>query len=180
MKINKKYIKRGIPLTLLFIYVILLYNWNFTGSRWGKVVDAATGEPIKGAVVCMRWITAGSWPLGGGSEVASYETLTDKEGNYYVPNQRYSQFFLFSILTGVDPERVVIYKSGYCGYKAEHNIGNMFDTIGFKPYKRKGNVVKLDIFHGDYEDVSFWFYGHSWPNGLFENEMKSEKYGDYN
>ncbi|MBN2063417.1 MAG: carboxypeptidase regulatory-like domain-containing protein [Sedimentisphaerales bacterium] len=180
MKINKKYIKRVIWLAPLIIYLILLYNWNFTGSRWGKVVDAATGKPIEGAVVCMRWFRPQFFGICGGHEAAIYETLTNKNGEYYIPNQLCDNFVWLGVFEGYDHEIVLVYKDGYCAYKVDE-YGEVIifgaEVLG-EIYRSKGNLVKLQPFHGSHAEHRNWivvsYRIYDWPKQLIEKELEAE------
>lgn len=82
------------------------------GLYWGKVIDADTGKPISGASVAMRWDF--DWNIMG---VGSYgdvrETVTDKQGRFFVPVAR-----VIKLWPGGKIERggVTIYKPGYDSY----------------------------------------------------------------
>ncbi len=93
----------------------LFYFWyhdTHTGSFSGRVIDGVTAEPIEGAVVSYNWIFGGvlaeNW-------AASYETVTDKDGKYFIPNQRVRRH---TILDGtLRPESVLIYKNNSAVYR---------------------------------------------------------------
>jgi len=74
-----------------FILIILssvVWRWpvHITLPVRGKVLDAVTGKPIENAVVSCRWLK--SLPSISGptrSSLASEVSVTDKNGNYYIP-----------------------------------------------------------------------------------------------
>ena len=120
------------------------YNETHTGSFSGRVIDAVTGEPIEGAVVTYAWrfegVLAKSW-------ATSYETVTDKEGKYFIPNQRVKRDTIFR--GSLEPESVLIYKNNYAVYRLWREYGK--PTVGRswgyprkdQLYSRKNNLVKL-------------------------------------
>ena len=125
----------------------LFYFWyheTHTGSFSGRVIDAVTGEPIEGAVVAYNWIFGGildeSW-------AASYEILTDKDGKYFIPNQRIKRDTIFR--GSLEPESVLIYKNNYAVYTlwreyGKSTVGRSWgDRLKNQLYYRKNNLVKL-------------------------------------
>lgn len=97
-----------VPAVLAALIARSAYYAYHTGSRSGRVTDP-NGIPIEGAVVVYAWpikvILSTIWGRG-----AYYETVTDKEGKYYIPNQKINR----SILTDDrGPEKIFAYKDGY-------------------------------------------------------------------
>lgn len=154
-------INRRIVISTLIVLLVglggggfLVYSWYWqthTGSRSGKVVDATTGEPIEGAVVKYSWkvsmLLGGALGSGSGIPAVSYETLSDKEGKYYIPNLRIKRKTLTEM--GLYPEEVLIYKDGYAVYRA---VLKYFESPILKPlgyhtveqiYSKKDNIAKL-------------------------------------
>jgi hypothetical protein len=163
----------------------LFYFWyheTHTGSFSGRVIDGVTGEPIEGAVVSYNWIFGGvldeSW-------AASYEILTDKEGKYFIPNQRVKRDTIFQ--GSLEPESVLIYKNNYAVYDLWRKYGK--PTVGrsfgyrFKnqPYSRKNNLVKLYPWKkGESHDTHLDYirYSHYYRSGatlLLEKELQEEE-----
>jgi hypothetical protein len=62
---------------------------NKDGPYYGKIVDKETRQPLEGVVVVGDW-GAAQW--GSTSYYDTYETVTDKEGNFTIPGQGV-QFF---------------------------------------------------------------------------------------
>jgi hypothetical protein len=166
---------------LLLLGGIWYYNRNYTGSCSGWVVDAVTGEPVEGAVVCMQWNTGGFMMVAGGICSALYETKTDAKGHYYIPTQRCKRFFWFE---GVHKEDVMIYKEGYSGYEV---IGDDYELVGrsfatgaeHQPYRKKRNLVRLYPFelsdsHRRHFEWIQTFGIYNWPEKLLENELQKE------
>jgi hypothetical protein len=179
--------KKKKKVLLISLCVLLLlggwwyYNHYYTGSRSGKVVDAATGEPVEGAVVCMQWNTGGFMTVAGGICSALYETKTDAEGYYYIPTQRCKRFFWFEHVYNED---VMIYKEGYSGYEV---FGNRHELVGRsfghkdneQPYRKKRNLVRLYPFkafdsHREHFEWIQTFGIYNWPEQLLEKELQKE------
>ena len=128
----------------------LLYFWyndTHTGSFSGRVIDAVTGEPIEGAIVTYNWRFGGFMGISAESWAASYEILTDKDGKYFIPNQRVRRH---TIIDGtLRPESVLIYKNNYAVYDlwGEYRKPTVGRSFGYprknQPYSRKNNLVKL-------------------------------------
>ena len=158
------------------------YNETHTGSFSGRVIDGATGEPIEGAVVTYAWRFGGVFDE---SWAASYETVTDKEGKYFIPNQRVKRH---TILEGsLNPEMVLIYKNNYAVYDIWREYGK--PTIGRswgyprkdQLYSQKNNLVKLypwkeDESHYKHLDYIRWspIYRSS-SNVLLDKELQEEE-----
>jgi hypothetical protein len=76
------------------------------GAYKGKVVDAATGEPLEGVVVVGVWDKWAPSPAGKSSEfLDSYETLTDQNGMFFIPGTK--KLALFKDF------EIMIFKAGY-------------------------------------------------------------------
>ena len=164
---------------LLLLGGIWYYHRNYTGSCSGTVVSAVTGEPIEGAVVCMQWKTRGFMMMGAGRCAAFYETKTDANGRYYVPNQRFE-----GKQRDIHKEDVMIYKEGYSGYEV---IGDDYELVGrsfatgaeHQPYRKKRNLVRLYPFelsdsHRRHFEWIQTFGIYNWPEKLLENELQKE------
>jgi len=73
---------------ILIILSSIVWRWpvHITLPVRGQVLDAATGKPIENAVISCRWLK--SLPSISGptrSSLASEVSVTDKNGNYYIP-----------------------------------------------------------------------------------------------
>ncbi len=154
-------INRRIILSALIIVLVgfggggfLIYSWYWqthTGSRSGQVIDANTGKPIEGAVVEYSWRTVlfleGALGSGGGGPAVTYETLTDKEGKYYIPNLRIKRKSILEL--GLRPDDVLIYKDGYAAYFADLTSieSPVRKPLGYpnveQIYRKKNNIAKL-------------------------------------
>ena len=146
--------KKNIILIIIVILTVgiagyLSYTWYWathTGSRSGRIIDAVTGEPIEGVVVNYTWTFSDFMMMSGGS-AAVYETTTDKDGYYLIPNQRVKK--RVSFFGGLVPEKVIIYKNNYAVYELLRDykkppVGRSFgDQSKNQPYCKKNNLVKL-------------------------------------
>lgn len=148
---KKRNIKILIIVVALMAFVVLIgclfyfwYHQTHTGSCSGRVIDAVTGKPIEGAVVTYSWRYSGfleePW-------ATSYETITDKEGKYFIPKQRVKRDTI--LLGTLQPESVLIYKDNYAVYTLwrEYKKPPVGRSFGYprknQSYRRKNNLVKL-------------------------------------
>jgi hypothetical protein len=77
------------------------------GPFQGKVVDAATKEPIEGAVVFVDWFQIHFF--AGSTFYDAQETVTDKNGEFVIPGiWVLNPWRYFSVDAGM-----IVYKSGY-------------------------------------------------------------------
>ncbi len=140
--------KKTMILFSVFLINLLVYTQGYavsknTGTRSGRVIDAVTGKPIEGAVVSYQWDISGGFIEWTTRHAALYETITDKNGKYFIPSQRIKMWGDFRTL---EPERVLVYKNGYVGYHVSHGEAQSFIT--YLPdlkqkYRQRGNIVKL-------------------------------------
>jgi len=143
--------KNRIKVLIVVVLILFGISWAIgrafffyrTGSCSGKVIDAATGKPIKDAVVYYEWRLRGGLIESSSGYATSYETKTDNDGKYYIPSHWIRKHFLF---WSVEPEEVFVYKEGYVWYrvifgKTQHFMIYMPD-LKLK-YGKKRNLVKL-------------------------------------
>jgi len=136
-----------------------------TGIRSGRVVDAKTGKPIKGAVVFYNWDITEFSMESSSRRGALYEAITDKEGKYFVPDQAIES--QTGALANLEPEEVFVYKYGYILYRVFDNQTLTFLT--YLPdlqqrYRQQDNVVKLQpwidkMSHAEHMSVFTGSYG---------------------
>jgi hypothetical protein len=163
-------------------YMVYRLHFPCTGSRSGHVLDGVTGKPIQGVVVCYFWVF--SPVMGGDRYAANYETITDKDGKYFIPSQRAvcPNILLYGPL---QREKVLIYKDGYAAYVVFHTddpqIGRSFGYLHEKqPYRKKNNIAKLYPFkEGEsHEKHVDWIGGWTLSpqkNELLLKELEPEK-----
>jgi HEAT repeat protein len=116
-----------------------------TDIRSGQVVDANTGNPIEGVVLLYIWnINEFSLFDSGSRQAGFYETITDKEGKYFVPDQAIES--QTGAVARLEPEEVFAYKYGYVWYRVYNNKAQSFLTYvpGLKQeYHKQDNIIKL-------------------------------------
>lgn len=128
----------------LFLMLTTQACTGITYNVKGRVVDAETGEPIKGAAISSLWYHYQLVPrlagLSSGSEVlGTYDTLTDSDGYFETTKH----------LSGVND--ISVYKKGYVGWCDNY----IFNPTG-KKLKRDdfdfGNnmIIKLEPFKEHY------------------------------
>lgn len=78
------------------------------GPYSGKIVDKETRQPLEGVVVVGNWGTA-QW--GSTTYYDTYETVTDKDGNFNIPGQGVQ---VFSDLTEL---QLFVLKAGYQAFE---------------------------------------------------------------
>ncbi len=102
-------------LIMLICFVFIIGYWERVegaefmdfGPYQGKVVDVDTKEPIEGAVVLVEW--SQKHFFGGSTLIDVQETLTDKNGEFYLPG-----IWVFNPWKRlVSRALMIIYKSGY-------------------------------------------------------------------
>jgi len=177
--------KKKITLIVLTVILVLGGWWCYsrlcTGFRSGKVVDAVTGKPIEGAVVCMQWFTGSFFGIAGGTGAIYYETKTDEKGRYSVPCRCLNISHLFE---GIRDENVMVYKDAYSGYEVSGTdykpVGRSFASgTEDQPYRKKRNLVRLyrlkkSDSHRDHIDWIWTFGIYGWPEQLLEKELRKE------
>jgi len=113
-----------------------------------------------------------------------YETITDKEGKYFIPNQRVKRDTI--LLGTLQPESVLIYKNNYAVYTLwrEYKKPPVGRSFGYprknQPYCKKNNFIKLYPWRkgeSHYEHIewidSMTFY--SGKGKLLHKELEEEK-----
>jgi hypothetical protein len=137
-------------ISCLILASTLILNASYAHAAWliyhkpefrGKVIDAATKEPIEGAVVVVIYskYTAG---IAGRdvSVIKAKETLTDKNGEFYFP----SYTTIIGPLSGDDHASFLIYKPGYGRpIYSPYGITPVYEEIFFS--KGIGTTGDLDL-----------------------------------
>lgn len=192
-EVNTKKVRKRIIISIIVIVLTVfggggylvhaLYWQTHTGSRNGQVFDANTGKPIEGAVVNYTWKVAGFMQnaIGGGGPTVSHETLTDKEGKYYIPSFRVKRSNVFQL--GLQPEEVLVYKDKYAVYKLlwQYEKAPVGRSFGYQrknqPYLKKDNVVKLYRFKEGESHDNHVFGIDSWTRSSSENKLLMKELG---
>jgi len=116
-----------------------------TGTRSGYVLDAITEKPVADAIIVYHWnIRDFSFEGGSTRFGAIYETFTDKEGKYTIPNQVVR--IEHSASSHLDAEEVFIYKHNYVFYRMLDNEPQHFIIcVPNLPHihRKQNNIVKL-------------------------------------
>ena len=123
--VEKKFRKKEIIFTVTFLFICYIVFLSFISGGWiiyhdkpykGQVVDAETGEPIKGAIVVAVWYVEQYGGVGG--SLAAYlnaeETITDKDGRYRIPHMFGFYYWPLSIMT---KPRILVYKPSFTSYE---------------------------------------------------------------
>jgi hypothetical protein len=145
---NKKFkLSNNFAAILICMAVCLLCGCaTHTGTRNGQVFDGATNKPIEGAVVNYTWRYEGLLEdaiVGHGGEPITYETLTDNQGKYFIPDMTIERKSSSEIR--LRPELVIIYKDEFGAYKvfSGESVGISFGEKERQPYHKNNNIVKL-------------------------------------
>lgn len=127
--------KRHLMLRMIFaisaVFVVFFGAPVFAGTAtffysegpWkGTVIDTETKEPIEGAVVIAAWRKIYMSPVGSNSRfLDAVETLTDKNGFFYIPKFKAVNLIPIAYMEG---PRISIYKPGYSFFPS----GEYFST----------------------------------------------------
>ncbi len=153
--------------SLVFI-LIIWFSWQnishaaLLGSYSGKVVDAETGQPLRGASVFIYWTRFVSLYFEGHSELAAAKLLyTDGEGRYRFP----AMLKLLNFLDPLDSINIIVYQPGYEAYLKRINLGPYS-----KPdpeFKEEDNIIQLHSIPPDFDygkqydalERAFWGIG---------------------
>ena len=156
---NKTFIKilTVIILITFFIPISNVFAAVYSKPEFrGRVIDADTKQPIEGAVVVVKYYKMHLLGAPGGPSVsimAAKETLTDKNGEFFLPS--YSTLMLISKEI---PIRFIFYKPGYMYAEGASlkNAGISDIGISFEKYFSSGEIGKeAEIEEGSFEDSSY-------------------------
>jgi hypothetical protein len=118
----------------------------------GQIVDEQTGQPIEGVIVVAQWVLyqAGLGHGGHNGRLHVYETVTDKDGRYFIPAWGPKPHLPMTKLFGRDPE-ILIFKSAYEPDWLENSVMHE-DSVRVSDWN--GKVVKLKKFQGTLESYA--------------------------
>lgn len=110
----------------------------------GKVVDAATRQPINGAMVYATWAFESGAGMATPAGRQEATTVTDISGRYLLPQ--------IKVPAGVRLTDVVIlvYKRGFVAYRSDRRFTDLGPRFDFAQTR---NVVELDRWRDDYSHV---------------------------
>jgi hypothetical protein len=137
--------RQNVPWFGVTLMLLLLLPFGQVRSAWGaayhgQVVDAETGEPLKGAVVVVYWLKKAFISMNGGWSFHNVkEAVADAEGKFSVDA---SEGINFNPFTFVDTVRVQIWHPGY-GPLSNTYPREFRDLYGIEEALLKGAVVKL-------------------------------------
>ncbi|MES2047556.1 MAG: hypothetical protein V4447_04085 [Pseudomonadota bacterium] len=144
---------------LLVLSALLIPLWVFSDPPVyfakeirGQIVDAETGQALKGVVVVATWqvyaIGIGSGGYGG--SINTIEVLTDQNGKYFIPGWGPRPRPLLTYLDSRDPE-LRFFKPNYYPdgrSNALHSYENR-DISMVRTSEWDGKVIKLTPFKGN-------------------------------
>jgi hypothetical protein len=118
----------------------------------GQIVDEQTGQPIEGAVVVAQWVLfqAGFGDGGHKGRIHVHETVTDKEGRYFIPAWGPRLHPPMTKLLDLDPE-ILIFKSTYEPHSL-YNSAMSEDSMRASDWD--GKVVTLRKMQGTLDDYA--------------------------
>ncbi len=117
----------------------------------GKVIDAATGRPIAGAMVYATWTMENGYGLAQPAGYREFVTSSDAGGRYQIPAVDKvppaagdQQPKAATRLTGFS---LVIYKRGFVGYRSDRRFTDLGIRLDFAQH---ANKVALERWRSDY------------------------------
>lgn len=122
-------LSRKVLLIIIYVTIAGCTVSNEYGPYRGKVVDAETGQPIKGAVVFVRFDTLDYGGLGGTNSeyIDSVEVLTNENGEFSIPVHKIKAF---KILHRWDPyETGFIFQPGYGVYPKHPEVSRDYPEL---------------------------------------------------
>ncbi len=130
--------------TVFLIFVLMITSGcSHYSDITGKVIDAATGKPIEGAIVVAQWTKKRGWLGEQQRELHKIiETLTDKEGKFSLSG---------TVGFVLDPPEMIIYKEGYIPWRNDMIFpsGNIVKNHEWN----NNGTYKLDVFTDQYTIV---------------------------
>jgi len=108
VKTSTVFVVRMLLITTIMLCTGCVSMLRVDGPYQGKVVDAETNKPLEGVVVHGDWYKVWGTVGGASSEwYDSYETLTDKNGEFRISGKG------LLILSSIDELTLTIFKAGY-------------------------------------------------------------------
>lgn len=123
---------------------------DLRGPFDGRVLDAASGSPVAGAMVYATWTLQAGYGVGAPAGYREYVTSTDATGRYTIPTfadvppprgapddakARLTDFYL------------VVYKRGFVGYRSDRRFADMGRRGEFA---QKQNQIELERWREDF------------------------------
>jgi hypothetical protein len=110
---------------------------DLLGPYDGRVVDAANGKPLSGAVVFASWGFEVGKGLTAPAGASSVSTETDSDGRYEIPKLAK----LPGHRTRVERFTLIVYKRGYVAYRSDRRFD---DGAVRHDFSQQLNVARLD------------------------------------
>lgn len=134
------------------------------------VIDDETGKPVKGAVALCIWresVEGYAWFEGGMEKPSKIiETLTDKDGNIYIPD--YWDWHLFE----EDYPRLTIYKFGYVCWDQYTVYINENKSELRKDFNRRHRIVRLKKWPEGFSFISHFSFINDCTGGDFNKSTE--------
>jgi hypothetical protein len=117
---------------------------DLRGPFQGRVVEAATGKPVAGALVYATWTIESGYGMERPNGFEEHVTNTDAGGHYTIPalkslprgeSVRLTDFYL------------VVYKRGYVAYRSDRRFG---DLGARRDFAQKNHVIELERWRDEY------------------------------
>lgn len=112
------------------------------------MVDAATSDPVPGALVYATWSYTQGFGLNQPSGVVEFVTTTDANGRYEIPRQKKTPPGENSRLSEF---RLVVYKRGFVAYRSDRRFGDFGPRLDFA---QRGNRVRLEKWRPDFSHAN--------------------------
>jgi HEAT repeat protein len=140
-------IKVGLKIFIFGLIVVvleMLFSSSWSLVRSGKVTDLDTGQPIQGAVVAISWNTLlVSPPFFKPQFLAVKETLTDKDGKFFIKTLRFHLNIPF--VTWLVESKPIIYKAGYHFIVASNRFSDIkLKKVQTSPEIRKAELIEIE------------------------------------
>lgn len=120
---------------------------NLRGPFTGRVVDAASDEPVAGALVYATWTLTTGYGVTAPGGVIEEVVSTDTDGRYRIPRLDELPGGGSVRLTDFD---LVIYKRGYVAYRSDRRF---FDLGPRQDFAQLRNQVELERWRDDYSHL---------------------------
>jgi len=168
---------RAVFILMSFVLIFGLINCSPKCVVRGRVVDAETQQPIKGAAVAIKWYTDTSDRRSGESEtVDAVQALSDEKGVFQIPEYPDREYILG------------VYKNGYICWSSRDDFLNRpaaetqtHNRPKKSPEMSDGMVIKLLPFKKEYSrnlhaGFAVMVAGDSTnkPDGPFHQAIESE------
>jgi hypothetical protein len=129
----RNYPAKGVFILTCLVVFIFLISCSPKCAVRGRVVDAETRQPIKGAAVAIRWYTDNSAPLSAGPETLdAVQELSDDKGFFLIPEYPDNKFVLG------------VYKTGYICWSSRDIFLIDPHVIGADEYLQRKNYRLKD------------------------------------